>query len=57
MNAANNPVASKEHQVRRGVKEVVKFIRKGEKGYVSLTHHHQSHLLSILSFQNVHHGW
>ena len=28
------PVASKQRQVKRGVKEVVKAIRKGERGYV-----------------------
>ena len=27
--------ASKQRQVKRGVKEVVKAIRKGEKGYVA----------------------
>ena len=37
--AASSPavlaIASKQRQVKRGVKEVVKAIRKGEKGYVS----------------------
>lgn len=31
------PIASKQRQVKRGVKEVVKAIRKGEKGYVALS--------------------
>lgn len=30
-------LASKQRQVKRGVKEVVKAIRKGEKGYVAHT--------------------
>lgn len=30
-------LASKQRQVKRGVKEVVKAIRKGEKGYVAPT--------------------
>ncbi len=30
-----SPIASKQRQVKRGVKEVVKAIRKGEKGYVA----------------------
>ena len=30
-------VASKSRQVKRGVKEVVKGIRKGEKGYETIT--------------------
>ena len=33
--AYSSPLASKQRQVKRGVKEVVKAIRKGEKGYVA----------------------
>ena len=32
---AYSSLASKQRQVKRGVKEVVKAIRKGEKGYVA----------------------